>query len=104
MQSIITELYYLWNEQGEMPYRTALERGLDRLHRLSEQYADSEQLWDACMESPACSNSRPFKWDLSGQRGCAGNWHAFARRWRQYMRKARHPARKARTTGFCWSC
>ena len=33
-----------------MPYRAALERRLDRLHRLSEQYADSEQLWGACME------------------------------------------------------
>ena len=61
MQSIITELYYLWNEQGEMPYRTALERGLDRLHRLSEQYADSEQLWDACMEYACLLEQQAFQ-------------------------------------------
>ena len=61
MQSIITELYYLWNEQGEMPYRAALERRLDRLHRLSEQYADSEQLWDACMEYAGLLEQQAFE-------------------------------------------
>ena len=61
MENILTEIYYLWNEQGEMPYRAALERRLDRLHRLSEQYADSEQLWDACMEYAGLLEQQAFE-------------------------------------------
>lgn len=61
MENILTEIYYLWNEQGEMPYRAALERRLDRLHRLSAKYEDSEPLWDACMEYACLLEQQAFE-------------------------------------------
>ena len=77
MQTIITELYYLWNEQGEMPYRAALERRLDRLHRLSEQYADSEQLWDACMEYACLLEQQAFQMGFVWSAGLCGELARF---------------------------
>ncbi len=61
MENILTEIYYLWNEQGEMPYRAALERRLDRLHRLSAKYEDSEPLWDTCMEYACLLEQQAFE-------------------------------------------
>lgn len=50
MESILTELFYLWSERGAFPRHAALQRRLDRLHRLTEGCGDGGRVWDACME------------------------------------------------------
>ena len=61
MESILSELYFLWNEQGEMPRGEALRRKIDRLHELTEGRADSEPLWDACMDYACLLEQQAFE-------------------------------------------
>ena len=61
MESILTEIYYLWSERGELPRGEALHRKLDRLHQLTQDRADSEPLWDACMDYACLLEQQAFE-------------------------------------------
>lgn len=61
MESILSEPYFLRNEQGGMPRSEAIRRKLDRLHRLTEGRADSEPLWDTCMDYACLHEQQAFE-------------------------------------------